>query len=274
MKNYAVVVCLHGDELFGLEVADKLSEEIPLFIGNPEAIKNKTRFLESDLNRVFPGDTKGNNEEKRAVYILNQLKNFRYIIDIHSSSSDTQLFGIITKPNKEKINLAKKLGLNKLVIMPEKFANGKALIDHVSCGISLEIGPHEKKEIVKDVIKALNNLNGKSNKESPSIYEITKIIFGENNAEFFIANFQEVSKGDLIAKGKKDYFAETDFTPIFVGEKAYNNILCLASKKINQKDNLYNQNNFIFLNFPSLRTYSKVKYSNCLIFCKNILFRL
>lgn len=236
MKNYAVVVCLHGDELFGLEVVDKLSKKIPIFIGNPEAIKNKTRFLQSDLNRVFPGNVKGNNEEKRAVYILNKLKNFKCIIDIHSSSSDTQLFGIITKPNKEKINLAKKLGLNKLVIMPKKFASGKALIDHVPCGISLEVGPHEKKEIVEDVIKALNNLNGKPNEQSPVIYEVAEIIFGEDDAEFFITNFQEVKKGDLIAKGKKEYFAETDFTPIFVGEKAYKNILCLAGKKTCQKD--------------------------------------
>jgi len=182
MKDYAVVVCLHGDELFGLEVIDKISKEIPIFIGNPKAIEHKTRSIDSDLNRVFPGNPFGDEEEKRAFFLLEKLKDFKYIIDIHSSSGDTDLFGIITQFSKEKINLVQKLGLSKLVIMPSNLASGKALIDHVSCGISLEVGPHEKKEIVDEVMGALNNINEEhsSNREPLIIYQVIDIIYGED----------------------------------------------------------------------------------------------
>src|SRR3989344_3461859 len=206
MKDYAVVVCLHGDELFGLEVIDKISKEIPIFIGNPKAIEHKTRSIDSDLNRVFPGNPFGDEEEKRAFFLLEKLKDFKYIIDIHSSSGDTDLFGIITQFSKEKINLVQKLGLSKLVIMPSNLASGKALIDHVSCGISLEVGPHEKKEIVDEVMGALNNINEEhsSNREPLIIYQVIDIIYGEDNANPFMINFKEVKKGDLIAKGNTE----------------------------------------------------------------------
>jgi succinylglutamate desuccinylase len=237
MENSAVVVCLHGDELFGLEVIDNISKEIPVFIGNPLAIENKKRFMDTDLNRAFPGKEDGNYEEKRAVFLLDKIKDFKCVIDIHSSSGNMELFGIITKPNDEKMELAKKLGLKKLVIMPSSFASGGALIDHVGCGMSLEIGPHEKKENVDEVIKAINNSsNGFKGDVKTEIYEVFDMIKGEENVEMFIKNFEFVKKGDLIARGEKEYYAEFDFYPIFVGEKAYKGILCLATKIINLSD--------------------------------------
>lgn len=234
MKDSAIVVCLHGNELFSLEVINKISKNIPVFIGNPLAIEKKTRYIDIDLNRAFPGKKDGNYEEKRAFYLFNELKKFKYIIDIHSSSSDTEIFGIITKPNKDKLDLAKKLGIQKLVIMPQEFSKGKSLIDNVDCGISLEVGPHEKKENVEEIIKIINNLtNGVINNSTTiNIFRVFDIIKGEDNVKFYINNFKNVNKGDLIAEGKeKKYYAEFDFIPIFIGERAYKGILCLATKK-------------------------------------------
>jgi len=236
MKNIAIVICLHGDELFGLEIMDKLSKNIPVFIGNPLAIEKRRRFIDMDLNRSFPGDEKGSYEEKRAAYLLNELKNFDCVIDIHSSSCDLELFGIITKVNEKNLALANKLGLKKLIIMSEKVGLGKSLIDHVPCGISLEIGPHEKKENIDEVIKAINNSNGVEEHEIEFLEVFSVIPKIERNIKILINNFKPVKKGSLIAKGKKDYYAEEDFIPLFVGEKAYENVLCLATRRINREE--------------------------------------
>lgn len=233
MENTAVVVCLHGDELFGLEILDRLQNKIPVFVGNLEAIEKRVRYIDSDLNRVFPGDANGNYEEKRAVELLEKIKPYKYIVDIHSSSSDLELFGIITKPNDEKIELAKKLGLKKLVIMPEFFASGKSLIDFADCGISLEIGPHEVKKNIDEIVDAITNSPDSQNELQ--MYEIAKGIEGENIEDFFIKNFQEVKKGDLIARSpEKEYYAEDDFIALFVGEKAYKGLICLVIKKMDE----------------------------------------
>ncbi len=226
-----VICCLHGNEPYGLEVAKKLAPSFSFFIGNKIALERKVRFVETDMNRCFPGKINGNYEERMANKLVKKLKKYDYVIDLHSSSNPCPLFGIITKPNKEKIKFAKRLGLKKLVIMPEFFASGKALIDFVKCGISLEVGPHERKENVMEVLKVIDNfLNNKKN-ENVKLFEVFCII-KKDYSEVLIKNFDEIKKGQVISKrGKCKQVSKFDFTAVLVDEEAYGDILCLACKK-------------------------------------------
>jgi len=236
MEKIAIVVCLHGDESYGLEVIKKLPDSLPSFIANKKALKEKKRFIDSDLNRSFPGSLKGDYEEKLSFDLIKKLKRFDKVIDLHSTSGRCPLFGIITKPNNEKINIAKKLGLNRVVLMPENFGSGKSLIDHVNCGISLEIGPHKRKKNVSEVLEKINNfLKNKDLKNGYDIkfFEVIDIIKQEYE-KITVENFRPVKKGDVLTENRNDrkQIAEYDFVPILVGEKSYPGILCLASKKI------------------------------------------
>jgi len=228
-----VVCCLHGNEKCGLEVIKKLPSNVTSFIGNEKALELNKRFIDCDLNRNFPGDKDGNYEEKLANDLIEKLINFEYVIDIHSSSNECPLFGIITNPNKDKINLAEKMGLNKLVIMSESFASGKSLIDFVNCGISLEVGPHNRIENSNEIREAILNLiNNEINEKEMSIFEVVQIIKKQDEGEIIIKNFEEVNKGDILIKGENNQIAEFDFIPVLVNEEAYKDILCLACKKV------------------------------------------
>ena len=55
----AVVCCLHGTEPYGLEVVKRLPASLSFFIGNEKALKENRRFIDSDLNRSFPGKENG-----------------------------------------------------------------------------------------------------------------------------------------------------------------------------------------------------------------------
>ncbi|MBU4351717.1 MAG: succinylglutamate desuccinylase/aspartoacylase family protein [Nanoarchaeota archaeon] len=226
-----IVCCLHGNEPYGLEVANKLN--VSYFMGNEKALELNKRFIDSDLNRCFPGDVNGNHEEQLAYSLLTKLKDFDYVIDLHSCSNKCPLFGIITKANDEKIELAKKLGLEKLVIMSDALASGNALIDNVNLGISLEIGPHLSADNVDKVAEKINNiLEDKNRNEDMDIYEVFEII-KKKGSNVLIENFEEVTKGELIAN--EDMFkqyAPFDFVSILVNEEAYPHILCLAARKI------------------------------------------
>lgn len=229
--NIALIVCLHGDEKIGFKIKEKLSNKFTVIFGNPEAVNKNTRYIDIDLNRAFPGKEKGNYEEERAFRLLQELSAFKYIVDIHSSSSEMDVFGIITTPTEEKIELAKKLGLKRVLLMTKKLANGGSLIDNVNCGISLEFGPHEDEKKAQELINLMGKFpNDPSNQIQ--IFEAFELIKGENDAKYFIKNFEEVKKGQLIAEGKKKYFAQFDFIPFFVGEKAYKGTLCIAAKKL------------------------------------------
>jgi succinylglutamate desuccinylase len=229
----AVVCCLHGTEPYGMEVIKRLPSHIPSFIGNKKALNKNRRFIENDLNRSFPGNKLGGYEDKQAYYLCKELKEFDYVIDLHSSSNNCPLFGIITNPNKYKIELAKKLGLKRLVIMNESIASGKALIDSVNCGISLEVGPHNRVKNVEEVLDLIYNLvEDKNYSENLEIYEVFKIVKKEKE-NILITNFEEVKEKQIIAKNSTgNQLAEKDFVAILVGEQAYKEILCLAAKKI------------------------------------------
>ncbi|MFH1065150.1 MAG: succinylglutamate desuccinylase/aspartoacylase family protein [Nanoarchaeota archaeon] len=224
----AIVCCLHGTEPYGLAVAEQFSPEINFFVGNKEALEKAVRFIGADLNRCFPGNINGNHEERIAYDLLKKLESFDFIVDLHSSSNACPLFGLITKPNSRKIELARNLGLSKLVIMPDSFANGKALIDFTKCGISLEIGPHQKKENIDEVAGHIRHfLEKKQANDAMEIFEVFSVI-KKQGTQAAIKNFENVKKGSLIATGQ---YAEFDFTAVLVDEDSYEGILCLACRK-------------------------------------------
>jgi succinylglutamate desuccinylase len=237
MKDLAIVCCLHGNERFGLEVC-KNQSFFPFFIANKKALKENKRFIDSDLNRSFPGKTCGNHEERIAFNLLNKLKNFNYVLDFHSSSNYSPMFGIITKPNSEKIEFAKRLRLKKLVIMPEFFACGKSLIDFVHCGISIEVGPHNREENIDEADLLIKNFIKNKLNEHMEIFEVFNII-KKNKKNILINNFDNISKGQIIAKDSSgNQTAYYDFTAVLVGEDAYGDILCLACKRNLLKTNI------------------------------------
>ncbi|MBU2503482.1 MAG: succinylglutamate desuccinylase/aspartoacylase family protein, partial [Nanoarchaeota archaeon] len=166
-----------------------------------------------------------------------ELKNYDYILDLHSSSNNCPLFGIITQPNEEKINFAKNLGLKKIVLMPDSFASGKSLIDFCKCGISLEVGPHGRKENSDEVIGLIDNFLGENiYREDMIVFEIFKII-KQKYKNIKIKNFEKVEKNQMLTQDETGVqFAEEEFVPVLVGEKAYHGILCLAARKVNLKD--------------------------------------
>ncbi len=184
------------------------------------------------MNRCFPGKENGNYEERRAFKLVNKLKDFDYVIDLHSSTNNCPLFGIITKPNEGKTKFAKKLRLKRLVIMPEYFASGKALIDFVKCGISLEIGPHNNKRNVNEIFRLINNfIKSEDYNNTIEIFEVFDIIKKQGDS-VLINNFEEIKEGQIISRGEVDQIAEFDFVPVLVNEEAYSGVLCLACKKL------------------------------------------
>lgn len=222
-----IIGCLHGNEKIGQEVIKKLAEmklnagTAVLIIANEEAMQQNRRFIDTDLNRCFPGNENGNHEEKLAHRISKEMANCDYVIDIHSTTADTESFIIITK--KEALGLAQLVPINKIVFMEPVIANGKSLLDYVRCGISIEFSDNIKAETATEIIlKCLQNLGVAEDsatlvkKEIYFVYGILK----KGNAKVALTNFRQTALN-----------GET-FYPVLFGEKEYKNILCLKAKKL------------------------------------------
>ena len=220
-----VVGRLHGNEPLGEEAIELLlkkniDSEIVYLIANEEAGKKNVRFLESDLNRSFPGNANGNHEERLAARIVDELKECDFVIDIHATTARTEPFIILTKDSELNWSLAKHMPLSKVVLMRGALAREAALIDYVRCGISIEFPkttkPAQVSELVEHCIKSLQS--GMPTHDKKEIFAVYDAL--TPRAGLHLENFAETTID-----------GET-FVPVLFGEVEYNTIACLKAKRI------------------------------------------
>lgn len=244
----AVVGCVHGDELIGKKIIKKLEElkiikgQLTTVIANERAVKNKKRFIDDDLNRSFPGIKGGNYEENLAYKFKHTLKQYDFVLDIHSTTTDTKSLIIITKINSRIKKVLDFITPKRVALMPLKFSK-KSLNYHAGACISFEYGkdksPQAFRETLDDVLGALSFFglinkikNDKRNKTE--YFKITgtmrkKLIYKLEK----IKNFKLIKKGQVVAKFKNKVIrARKDFYPILFGDEAYKEIFGFQAKKI------------------------------------------
>lgn len=245
----AVVACVHGDELVGKKITeelDKLNIEngiLKTFIANPKAIENKTRYIDTDLNRSFPGNKNGNLEEKIAYNLSKELQNFDYVIDIHSTTTDVKSLVIITKLNEEIRNLINAFNPKKVALMPEEIAQ-KAMIHYCNAGISFEYGNDKSNsayenalEDIKIILSSLGLIDEEFEKpeQETELYKVIDMLDKPKGCKINneIKNFGLIKKGSLIGKTKNEkILADRDFYPVLFGGKSYKKIFGFRADKI------------------------------------------
>jgi len=219
-----IVGSLHGNEKLGARVIDMLRRmKMPKGVGvigiiaNTEAMKHNKRFLDVDGNRCFPGSPNGNSEERMAHNVLEALKGCDYVIDIHSTYASQPDTIISTKESSAK--LLEHIPIRKVLVMGDAIASGRALIDHVRCGVSIEFSRKKSTRYVaqKVALTIWALAQGKRYKDK----EVYKVIgfFGEKGKDYGFRNFKPVESADV----KKKFGLDTPdkLFPVFIGEKGY-----------------------------------------------------
>ncbi|MEK7477875.1 MAG: succinylglutamate desuccinylase/aspartoacylase family protein [Patescibacteria group bacterium] len=121
-----LIVGTHGDEDIGLEIVKKLKifpgikkGDFDVLVGNPRAIKKNGRFIEADLNRVYPGKKDSPvYEEKIAWENLNTARKYDYVFDLHIASKSAQSFVVIPKREIHNPKMVKAVVIDKVVLWP------------------------------------------------------------------------------------------------------------------------------------------------------------
>lgn len=246
-------VCTHGNERIGLRVAKyfqktKIKKGIfVIHIANEKAMKKNKRFIDVDLNRVFPGKKKGNYEERLAYKLTPFIRSFDFVIDIHSTKTKTLSTIIITKRNKKTDSLLRAIAPRRVVHM--KIAGPTALISHARCGIAFEYGNDRNSRTfsttVAGVKRALahaglisENSRKPSRKKNLDFYEVYDSFLKEEGFVGLkrIKNFHLLKKGETVGlhkKNKKVIVAPHSFYPVLFGNNSYTSIFgFMAQKKI------------------------------------------
>jgi predicted deacylase len=242
-----VVCCLHGNELVGRRIVRRLERarqprrlRLKLVIANEEAIGKGKRFVESDLNRSFPGGARGTVEQRLAVEIKRQLADCKYVIDIHSTHADMEPVIITTSGTARRGAVSDLIGmipLHKVLIMPKSVSRTGALIEHTRAGVSVEFNRRlPTRDAYGTVEKAIHNIARGNRQTRKEFFKVTGVVKGRRKEAAMLHNFVKVKAGQRIGSRKgRAVHAKSDFYPVFVGEKEYRGVICMTAQKAKVK---------------------------------------
>jgi len=230
-KNILTIVCcLHGDEIFGLDVFNyfkKHLEDYPglkIILTNEKAIAAKKRFIETDLNRSFPGKKNGSHEEALAHDLLSEINVSDYLLDIHTTTSKIQMTPIIVSLNQATEKIINLCSSKEVVLMHGNMSK-KSLIGQIDFGVSLEF----------------NFEYAKQRKALTEVIEITKKLLLDKKQKpktrkvFFID--KKIDKDIVLPKGVEnfDFIKNLDLYPFLLYEKSYKDTLGFAASKTEER---------------------------------------
>lgn len=144
-----VNVATHGNEVMPVIAAhhalsllqrQQIDGRVRFTIANPPALLSNQRFVESDLNRIYPGRIDGSLEERLAVQMLPLVENVPYVVDMHTSPQ-TLPFVVAVKRTPQHLKFAEAMGITNIAFLAMK-SEPHTLVEFSECGVGVELGPH------------------------------------------------------------------------------------------------------------------------------------
>jgi succinylglutamate desuccinylase len=250
MVKILLNILTHGDELAGVTVADTIRALYPEIIGhgldiqiaNEYAFRSNKRYVDKDLNRVFPGNPVGCYEEIRANELKLILASYDLVIDIHSTESGSNDIVIVTKfDSKTKETLS---ALSPKYVLFMNIPPDCSLISCARVGLAFEMGSDKDESTVTKTIEGVEFLLSQSGLIGPkdSYGYATKYfeVFGQvdkpqgSHLESEIKNFVPILKGQMFARTTdgNPIVAEFDFYPVIFGSNNYETIFGFAAHPV------------------------------------------
>ncbi|MEK7530328.1 MAG: succinylglutamate desuccinylase/aspartoacylase family protein [Patescibacteria group bacterium] len=218
MKKILVIGGLHGNEPLGVALVRSLIASplpnIDAVFGSEEAIKKNVRFVESDLNRVFPGRMDGNLEERRAAELMERVKDYDIVLDFHNTNAPNNDCGFVGGDQYETLlATATTLGLTRVIV-----ADYDCINKYVPTCISVETSLSSKNNSVEYWRTKISGLvqDDKKQTEPPTLYRFARRVTSEeqNKNQFRWSVFEPISSPDQQALG----LAPDTYYPIFVDD--------------------------------------------------------
>ena len=263
----AILGGTHGNEFVGIEVIRDLEKRRPrscihefqIFHANPEAYKQRRRYVDSDLNRAFGKNSQPRGNEKHCSELLKSqiVGKFDFLIDLHTTTTNMGLTVILNYTNE--------LSLKAACFLQEKFPTLKIITSEkvnvetpytgsmVTAGLTIEVGPVANSVnkaslilTVKEMVDTILSFDFEKdfNYSKTEYYQTVEDLFYPQGGEWYVhpslenRSFKKLIKGDPVfinIQGDEISFdRDYEAYPFFIGEAAYQEagIAMSLSKKI------------------------------------------
>jgi Succinylglutamate desuccinylase / Aspartoacylase family len=234
-RKILIIGGLHGDETLGIDLVNQIRNEpiigIDTIFGNPMATSVKARYIDRDLNRVFPGRLDGCLEEVRANQIMQMVAGYDLIIDFHNTRSDDNNCSFVGETFiEETLQLSLFMGLNRIVIADYNCIN-KYLPNCLSIEISFSSSDLNNTDYWYEKLVALSTSDIKNQSLADlQLFKFIDRVHGDTYRQFNFnfQNFESISRQDKLNLGIS---AELEMSAIFVNPNLFAGNYCAVVEK-------------------------------------------
>ena len=250
----AVVGAIHGDEPCGpLAIKRLLAEEpsvdrpVKLIIANEEALEAGERYLDADLNRVFPGEAGADSHEHALAADVARAVEGCTTLALHSTQSYEDPIGAVRSVDEVAKELCPQLPVS-VVVETDANTDGR-LIQYprtveVECGLQ---GTDEAAENGYELLRAFLAATGVlplgeetlrlpvPDPDDVPVFRIRRPIPKPEGTEYevYVDNFEIVTAGTAFAAVDGEaVYAEEDFYPVLLSPYGYADIFGYISEQI------------------------------------------
>lgn len=236
-KKILIIAATHGDEPIGVAIAERLKSSlgpdkgrVDFLIANPRAYALKKRFIDADLNRVYPGRAgSAKYEERRAATIYRLAGRYRYLIDIHQLAYGRENLIIVPKDKISDEKLIKRVGIKKVILWPStsgratgplaQFFTNCLELEIATAGKSYQRVVDDSAIMLRDFIKNIDQSSRKSPRQT------RYLVYGRLLIE-------AVPRQRRLEDFKRTGIKSEIFYPLLVNQYLARGIACYKMKKI------------------------------------------
>lgn len=238
--EHAVMYCVHGNEPCGKLAVERLMHQdievqkpVKFVFANERAYSKGRSQLEDDLNRVWSTDSEDTHEKELARKIEEEIRG-KKVLDIHSSFSHPEAFGLETESSDFSSKQLRNLGVDKAVSIEEAYSHQIPGCDRIAveCGyVRSEKTIRNAYSVLKNFLKANDVLPGEVKQRNPEKYRIYETVQG-SGYQFMKENFQKVQKEETYAEKPGDKLkADEDFYPVLMSTTGYDDMVGFKARK-------------------------------------------
>jgi len=239
--SIAVVGSIHGDEPCGRDgieavLADPpaVSQPVKFIVVNERALEAGERYLEIDLNRVFPGDPDSDVHEMRLAAALAEELRGCTVLSLHSTQSYDGMFALVDELTDLARDVCPKLSVDAVV--RTRGNNEGRLFSVAPSAIEIECGYQGSPEaaanaeqVIREFLAALAVTDEPAPVRSSSlpVFQLGGPIPKDaaDDYEVFVRNFEQVAAGDPVAAADGETLhAEEAFHPVLLSAEGYEDV--------------------------------------------------
>lgn len=244
----AAVGGIHGDEPCGVRAIERFLAEGPvedlrrpvkLIVANERALEAGTRYVEGDLNRLFPGDPASDTYEERLAHDLWTEISDCTILGVHSTVSFDQPFGTLADLTPAKAEIMRALPLAHAAdftgLVSGRSVNLPGFVNVEAGYQGSDAAADNAYDCLLAYLRVLDALPGDPESTDTTHYSVRETLEKSPGTTYrvHVENFQRVPPGTAYATTGtgEELTAAEEFWPVLMSASGHNALLGYAADR-------------------------------------------